>query len=162
MAAQPGKHPALAAKRHDDRVDWQRVVGRLRDAARGPRRYVLADGPEAHGHHPEEDDAGNDDEGRKRQAEIGDGAGEKHAAKSRAAQLLCRRAAVAIGPARIGIGKSVRRRRGNRGSVLAKSRGAQGRWRRDRNPVGETPGGFEEPNDLRADRRERETAAAAS
>jgi len=61
---QPGKHPALAAKRHDDRVDRQRVVGWLRDAARGPRRYVLADGPEAHGHHPEENEAGNDDEGR--------------------------------------------------------------------------------------------------
>jgi hypothetical protein len=102
------------------------------------------------------------DEGRKRQAEIGGGAGEKHAEKSRAAQLLRRRAAVAIGPARIGIGKSVRCRRGDRGSVLAKGRGPQRRWRRDRDPVGKTPGGFEEPNDLRADRRERETAAAGS
>src|SRR5829696_1079624 len=93
---------------------------------------------------------------------IGDGAGEKHAAKSRAAQLLRRRAAVAVGPARIGIGKSVRCGCGDRGSALAKSRGAQRRWRRDRGPAGKTPGGFEEPNDLRADRGERETAAAAS
>ena len=123
---------------------------------------MLADGPEAQGHHAEEDDAGHDDEGRKRQAEIGGGAGEEHAPEGRAAQLLRRRAAVAIGPARIGIGKSVRRRRGDRGSVLAKDRGAQRRGRRDRDPVGETPGGFEEPNNLRADRRERETVAAAS
>jgi hypothetical protein len=61
---QPGKHPALAAKRHDDRVDRQRVVGWLRDAARRPRRYVLADRPEPHGHYPEEDEAGHDHEGR--------------------------------------------------------------------------------------------------
>src|SRR3954447_24133237 len=128
----------------------------------GRVEYVLADGPKAQGHHPEEDDAGNDDEGRKRQAEIGGGAGEKHAAESRAAKLLRRRAAVAIGPARIGIGKSVRRRRGDRGSLLAKHRGAQRRGRRNRDAVGKTPGGLEEPNDLRSDRRERETAAAAS